>query len=296
MILIADSGSTKTAWCLKDGDKKYQFNTQGINPSVQNENIVKEVFQSELLGNLYELFNIESISNFEQLFESPVEEIRHISAVYFYGAGCTAERRHIIVNALKEIGFDNAEISVDSDLLGAARAVCGNHPGVVGILGTGANSCLYDGKNIIDNTPSLGFILGDEGSGAYIGKRLIGDCLKKVLSDEICNMFMEETELTIAEIIEKVYRTPAPNRFLAGISRFCFNHLDNEEIHNLLVNCFVDFFRRNIERYEAKDMPINLVGSIAYYATPQITRAAELCGMRIGTILKDPIEGLISYH
>ncbi len=296
MILIADSGSTKTAWCLKDGETIHQFNTQGINPSVQDEMSVKEVFQNELLGNLYELFNIESINNPEQLFESPVEEIRQITAVYFYGAGCTAERRHIIVNALKEIGLDTAEISVESDLLGAARAVCGNQAGVVGILGTGANSCLYDGKKIVDNTPSLGFILGDEGSGAYIGKRLIGDCLKKVLSEEVCEMFMKEMGLTVSEIIEKVYRTPAPNRFLAGVSRFCFNHTDNEEIDALLVGCFVDFFKRNIERYDAKDMPINLVGSIAYYATPQITRAAELCGMRIGTILKDPIEGLISYH
>ncbi len=296
MILIADSGSTKTAWCLKDGEKRHQFNTQGINPSVQKEECVKEVFQSELLGNLYEFFNIESINHPEHLFESPVEAIRQISAVYFYGAGCTAERRQIIVSALKEIGFDSAEITVESDLLGAARAVCGNRPGVVGILGTGANSCLYDGRKIIDNTPSLGFILGDEGSGAYIGKRLIGDCLKKVLSAEVCAMFMEETGLSVGEIIEKVYRTPAPNRFLAGISRFCFNHLDNEEIDKLLVGCFVDFFKRNIERYNAKDTPINLVGSIAYYATPQIVQAAEQCGMSIGTILKDPIEGLMSYH
>ncbi len=296
MILIADSGSTKTAWCLKDGEHTHLFNTQGINPSVQQEEKICAVLQNELLGNLYELFNLESITHPEQLFESPNDKIRQITSVYFYGAGCTAERSYIIANSLREIGFDSANISVESDLLGAARAVCGNQPGVVGILGTGANSCLYDGEKIVDNTPSLGFILGDEGSGAYIGKRLIGDCLKKVLSAEVCDMFMTETGLTIAEIIEKVYRTPFPNRFLAGISRFCFNHLDNEEIHSLLVGCFTDFFRRNIERYEAKDKPVNLVGSIAYYATPQIVQAAEQCGMRISTILKDPIEGLISYH
>ncbi len=296
MILIADSGSTKTAWCLKDGDKVHMFNTQGINPSVQDEDSIREVLQNELLDNLYELFNMESINNPEELFDSPEDELHQISAVYFYGAGCSEARKHIISDILQETGFDTADISVESDLLGAARAVCGNHPGVVGILGTGSNSCLYDGHKIVDNTPSLGFILGDEGSGAYIGKRLIGDCLKKVLSPEVCELFMTETGLTVSDIIEKVYRTPFPNRFLAGISRFCFNHQDNEEIDALLVSCFVDFFRRNIERYDAEDTPIHLVGSIAYYATPQITRAAELCGMTVGNVIKDPIEGLISYH
>ncbi len=296
MILIADSGSTKTAWCLKDVDTTHLFNTQGINPSVQKEESIVEVLRDELLEHLYEWYNLESINHLDNMYDSPTDFIGQISEIHFYGAGCTADRSEVIARILKEIGFQSALINVESDLLGAAKAVCGNSPGIVGILGTGANSCLYDGNKIIDNTPSLGFILGDEGSGAYIGKRLISDCLKCVLSPEICQLFLEETGLTQAEIIERVYRTPNPNRFLAGVSRFCFNHQDHPEIDALLVNSFTDFFRRNIERYNAKDTPIHLVGSIAYYATPQITRAAELCGMQIGNIIKEPIEGLIGYH
>lgn len=273
-ILIADSGSTKTAWCLKhEGQVVKRFDTNGINPSVLNESEIEKIFKDELLLN--------------------VSELHLISKIYFYGAGCTEERRNIIRDIFLTFGASNADIIVESDLLGAAKAVCGNNQGVVGILGTGSNSCLYNGNCIIDNTPSLGYILGDEGSGAYIGRRLISDIMKGVMSDYLYDLFTKETGLTVPEVIKKVYRDSTPNRFLASVSRFCANHLDEPEIQELLIKCFEDFFRRNIMHYNNPSGVVHLVGSVASSYKKQVEIAATRCSLKIGRVMKSPIEGLI---
>ena len=176
MSLIADSGSTKTAWCLIE-DPEHVIYTQGINPYQQNEEEICAILQHELLPNLI------SQSSFTP----------HLSAIHFYGAGCTPEKAPIVAQALRQVVSTTATIHVESDMLGAARGLCGRQPGIVAILGTGSNSCFYDGRNLHPGIPALGYILGDEGSGAYIGKRLVGDILKHQLPDDISQLFFDET-------------------------------------------------------------------------------------------------------
>lgn len=273
-VLIADSGSTKTAWCLKGAKGVVRmFETSGLNPSVMDEERVEATLRDELLPQ--------------------VECAGDVEKVLFFGAGCTPQRSGVVRNALVKLGFANADILVESDMLGAAKAVCGDEAGVVGILGTGSNSCVYDGERIVANTPSLGFILGDEGGGAYIGKRLVGDCLKGVMSERICKMFVEETGLTPSETVRRVYREEAPNRFLASLTTFCSKHIDEPEVVALVVDCFEEFFRRNIFPYGIADGKVHLVGSIASVFKGQLLVAAANCSIEIGKVLRSPIEGLV---
>ena len=273
-VLIADSGSTKTDWCLKKGSGETLgfFTTSGINPSLQDTDEIESVFVRELVPN--------------------IPDMKEIRRVLFYGAGCTLQRKGIVSDAFAKVGFNDSELVVESDMLGAAKAVCGDSPGVVGILGTGSNSCVYDGEKIVANTPSLGFVLGDEGSGAYIGKRLVGDCLKGVMSKRVCETFMGEMGLDVATVVQKVYKEAAPNRFLAGLSRFCAQHLDEPEICLLLVDCFEQFFRRNILQYEGLSGGVRLIGSIAEVYKVQVQEAAQNCSLVIDRIMRSPIEGL----
>lgn len=278
MILIADSGSTKTAWCVFDKDTRDVVNTQGINPYQQTEQQITHILHSEL-GNA-------------------LPKDTSISHVYFYGAGCTAEKSPVVQRAIRSL-IPEAAISVGSDMLGAAHSLCGDEAGIVGILGTGANSCFYDGKDIIRNVSPLGFILGDEGSGGYIGKRLVGDCFKGQLTEGIKEMFLEETHETAATIIQKVYREPMPNRFLASLSPFCARHRDEPSIHALLIDCFQQFFIRNIYAYDDINptlRTVNFVGSIAKVYEEELTEAANSLGYDIGKIIQVPLEGLVKYH
>jgi len=278
MILIADSGSTKTAWCLIEGNNTKNIMTQGINPFQQAEKVIIDILHDELLNELPKDCNI--------------------NEVFFYGAGCTKEKCPIVQSAIRSV-IPEAKIFVGSDMLGAARSLCGKEPGIVGILGTGANSCFYDGNDIIKNVSPLGFILGDEGSGAYIGKRLVGDCLKGQLTEGIRELFLEETHETPATIIQKVYREPMPNRFLASLSAFCARHKEEPSIHALLVDCFQQFFIRNIYAYDDVNPTlhtVNFVGSIAYYYKAELTEAANSLGYEVGKVIQAPIEGLVDFH
>lgn len=269
--LIVDSGSTKTDWWFQGNIYK----TPGINPYQQTlEDVCNIVIQCGLFT--------EGISD-------------AVTEIHFYGAGCTPEKSPIVEAAL-HIHFHNAsDINVHSDMLGAARALCGHDRGIVAIMGTGSNSCLYDGKEIVQNVSPLGYILGDEGSGAVIGKHLLADVLKHQMSPEVCDLFHKETGLTTAEIINRVYRTPLPNRFLASLSPFCAKHRELPEIHSLLLSCFKSFFERNITQYEGCNM-VGLVGSIACVYEDEIREAATSYGYEIGMILKNPIGGLVKYH
>ena len=286
MILIADSGSTKTDWALISpsvlssqlsvlSSQLSVRSSQGLNPVHQSRETILQILRSELLP---------------QLDSSEIE------SVFFYGSGVRPEMEPVMVNLLREV-FPQAEtIEAHSDLLGSARALCGHNYGIASILGTGANSCLYDGTSIVMNTPAMGYILGDEGSGASLGKRLLHDLYKGVLSEKVKASFEAETGLVMPEIINKVYRQPLPNRFLASLSTFIHTHLDIPEMRQLVIDTFVDFFRFNIAPYQRPDLPVSFVGSIAYFFESELREAAESQGFTLGTILRSPIEGLICFH
>lgn len=274
MYLIADSGSTKTTWCLSDnGMEIMRISTAGMNPYFQTE----EDMKSTVNGCLF-----------------PLLKNHNIERIYFYGAGCAFPEKNIIVdNALRSF-FPTAEISVNSDLLGAALALCGHERGIACILGTGSNSCLFNGESIEEQISPLGFILGDEGSGAVLGKTFIGDCLKKQMPEYLVKAFMEKYSLSPAEIIDRVYRQPFPNRFLASISPFIYEHIDEPAVKNMVYNCFYSFFRRNVMNYTDYDkLKIHFTGSVAYYYKDILTEAANSLGLEVGKIYKEPMDGLV---
>ena len=265
-LLIADSGSTKTDWALADE----RFSTQGLNPFHQDEATIRRVLAEELM---------------------PQIRGRRVGAVRFYGSGVRTELEPLMVRLLREVFPDADTIEAHGDLLGAAIALCGSEPGIACILGTGANSCLYDGRQIVMNTPPLGYILGDEGSGAVLGRRLLGALYKGHVDDELRRALWSSENL--ASVIERVYRRPMANRWLASLSVFVHQHIDNPAINQLVVDNFRDFIHLNITPYDRRDLPLNAVGSIAYYYEPQFREAAESSGYRVGKILRSPIEGLV---
>lgn len=278
MILIADSGSTKVHWCLMTASgQSSDVRTDGINPVFQTVEQIQTCLTDQLLPQLAKWLWAGTITH-----------------VFFYGAGCTPEKKVLVEQALSAV-FKKAEVFVASDMLGAARGLLGHKAGVACILGTGSGSCFYNGETIEWCVPSLGFILGDEGSGAVLGKRLVGDLLKNQLGDELKEAFFKEFETSMADIIDKVYRQPLPNRFLAKLSKFCADHIDDPRIHALVYDHFVQFIRRNLVQYKT-DRPIGFVGSIAYYYKPILEEAMKAEGLPIGTILQDPIQGLKTYH
>ena len=272
MKLIADSGSTKTDWCVLDVEDKVQgrVSTQGINPFHMTEDTILGVLRSELLPQLGSMF-------------SSIDEIE------FYGAGCIVAKIPVMKDLLSEVFPSARNIIVGSDMLGAAKALLGNNEGIACILGTGANSCLYDGEKITANVSPMGYILGDEGSGAVLGKTFINELYKGGHNDFI-NIFEKETGLTQVDIIQKVYREPLPNRFLATLSKFIGSHIAKEQwLEDMVISCFRDFFRKNVRHYDRKDLSVSFVGSVAYYYKAQLQKAAELEGYKIGKILKSPL-------
>lgn len=276
MIVIADSGSTKTDWCIGNSQTDYRIvQTPGINPFYLSTKEISRQITETLLPQLTE--------------KDTVTEL------YFYGAGCTPEKACIVADALTEC-FPHAHVAVESDLSGAARALCGHTKGIACILGTGSNSCEYDGEKIVSNVSPLGYILGDEGSGAVLGKRLVGDCLKKQLPPDLCELLLKEYELTPAFILDKVYRQPLANRFLASLTPFLSAHRQRAEIHALLLSCFTDFFKRNVMLYEYAGCPVHFIGSIAWHFRAEVKEAADALGIQVGKIIKSPMEGLINYH
>ena len=288
MILLADSGSTKVHWCLVTASGQFSdVFTDGINPLFQTSDAMRNSICNQLLPQISSLLWAGTLTH-----------------VFFYGAGCTPEKKVFVKKALESV-FKKAEVHVESDMLGAARGLLGRNAGVACILGTGSGSCFYNGETIEWAVPSLGYILGDEGSAAVLGKRLVGDLLKNQMGDDLKEAFLREYETSMADIIEKVYRQPFPNRFLAKLSKFCADHIEDERIHALVYDHFVQFIRRNLKQYFAKndkkvnDQMVNgvgFVGSIAYYYKPVLEEAMQAEGLPLGTILKDPIEGMKEYH
>lgn len=278
MILVADCGSTKIDWCLLNNQKvEKQVFTMGMNAVMLTEEEIRSRIAEELVP---------------ELTGYPVD------GVYFYGAGCISEDVCSNVSRAISTNFPDATtVEVHTDLLAAARALFGHKPGIACILGTGSNSCYYDGEQIVSNVSPLGYILGDEGSGAVLGKILIGDVLKHQLPPDLCDKFMEQLGLDRLGIIRRVYKEPAANRFLASTSPFLLANIERPEIQALVTGAFSAFFRRNIANYpQAGKYPVSFIGSIACYYEPQLREAARQFGYNIGTICKSPMSGLIAYH
>lgn len=286
-ILIADSGSTKTDWLLVSPDGKQTcLHTDGINPARDARDKIYNVLYHELLTQ-----EPPSPSPHEEFFGWELE----VSHVFFYGAGCMEPFSQTVRDVIKEL-FCGCSVEVESDLLGAARAVCGFRPGIACILGTGSNSCLYDGKDIVMHTPPLGYILGDEGGGSFLGKSLLNGLFKGTLPEVLKEAFCTKFSLTLPDIIGRVYRQPSANAFLASLVPFIVEHRSLPAIHDLLTGAFRLFIQRNIAIYGHQEMPINCVGGIAFQFEEELKEAAAAEAMQIGRIMRRPIDGLVQYH
>lgn len=284
MILIADSGSTKTDWRLIDSQKNiYQYTTIGFNPYFQDSDTIAHEIRKNLLP-LVRLQVMEDIDS-DDLF------------IYFYGAGCSYKQKcDILKMAIQEV-FPKANIEVEHDLLAAARALCGKNEGIAAIMGTGSNSCYYNGEQIEENVASLGYILGDEGSGAHIGKHFIQDYLNKDMPQKISQDFYETYKLSNDTIFDAVYKSQMPSKFLASFSKFIYQNQHEQYIHDLLMFSFDQFFKKHICKYpNHREVKMSCVGSVAYYYRNKLHYVADSKGIVIDKILESPISALTLYH
>ncbi|NCC09611.1 MAG: hypothetical protein EOM31_03745 [Bacteroidia bacterium] len=275
MKLIAESGSTRTEWALIEGNHliEHVF-TEGLNPFFQNR---REISRSVRLGLPKEFFR-------------PKLEV-----VYYYGAGCSSDEKKNILGASLVAQF-KTPIQVESDLLGAARGLFKDEAGIACILGTGSNSCFYDGKEIVKNVKAAGYILGDEGSGAVLGKHFLADLLKGFVPQELETEFTEKFRITPNEVMDSVYNRPFPNRFLGTIAYFLADYLDNDYARHLLEDNLRQFFIRNICQYDYQNYPIRFVGSLAYTYADVLREVAQEFGVQADLITETPMKGLIDFH
>lgn len=273
--LIVDSGATKTDWCLISGEEVIRrYLGRGISP----------VFQSQ--EEIYEELN---------KYIYPVFKTWEINEIYFYGAGCITENIPIVREAIYQ-SFPIKSIEIYSDLIAAAHSLCGREPGITCILGTGSNSCEWDGVKIVKQISPLGFILGDEGSGASMGKKLLRDALKNQLSPGLKEKLLEEFELTPSIIIDKVYRQPFPSRFLASLSPFISRNIEDDSIKRIVVKSFDDFLKRNVMQYDCRKNSVNFVGSVAWHYADILKETVHANGIEYGKIVESPMDGLIEYY
>jgi len=276
MILIADSGGSKTDWRIIDENGTVdQARTSGLNPFYKD----RETIALEIKSSLQSI-----VSN----------KVDHI---YFYGAGCSTEHNcNVISNSLSPL-FPNASISVDHDLLGAARALCNREAGIACILGTGSNSCLYDGNEIIDNIPPLGYILGDEGSGSHMGKALLADFVRDEIPTHLKDALINQFKISRETILESVYQNPNPIQFLAGFAKFISSNLKEQYIYDMVYNSFEMFFEKNIFKYPDYNVyKVHFCGAVAFYFNSLIRKVASDKDITVGNIIESPIAGLTVYH
>ena len=274
--LIADSGSTKCEWCLLQNGKKKIIITQGISPYFLNTTQIVLLLQNELL---------------------PKIKNQVIETINFYGTGLSNPTNiKIIKTALKHL-FATATINVEHDLLAASRALCGTKKGIACILGTGSNSCYFNGKKIMKNSPGLGYILGDEGSGAYLGKKVVQYYLYNTFDEDLKARFNKRFNVTKDEILDSVYKQPLANRYLANYAIFLAENRGHYMIENVIEDGLNDFFFNHLYKYrESWTLPINFVGSIAYGFKDVLKELCSTYELELGTILKRPMDGLIEFH
>ena len=277
MILIADSGSTKTDWVLVDENlNRHPFSTRGINPFLLTTEQVENILVTEIHIGI---------------------DKAQIKEIYFYGAGCSdAVRCGIVRDALKKF-FSIAVIEINHDLLGAARALCGTQKGIAAILGTGSNSCLFDGEKITEQIPSLGYILGDEGSGAYMSKKYIAAYLYREMPADLLEQLDKETGMKKEEILSQLYHAEMPSGYLAGYMRMVKLHISHPFVSALVKNCFSDFLEHHVCRYaEYKEIPLHCTGSVGFYFSGLLKEAAKEKNITTGIIIEKPIDALVEYH
>jgi len=275
-ILIADSGSTKTHWILANKEDKKDFYCSGINPYFMNSPDIVELVDSTFLG----------INKDE------------VSSIYFYGAGCSNKEKCTLVKNALQYSFPKANVFVAEDLLASARALLGNKAGVACIIGTGSNAAVFDGENFTSQIDSLGHLLGDEASGAVIGRQLVIDYYRKVMPNELRTKFENDFDISLSNVLEKVYKEEFPNRYLASFAPFASKNIENEYINNLMNFIFDEFieYQLGVINFNKDKMEIGFVGSIAYYFQDNLKDRLITKGYKIGKIIKAPIKDLVEYH
>jgi len=277
MILIADSGSTKADWKIITSNGEIQSqSTRGFNPFFQNSEVIETTLRKEFNGQLKK---------------------EEATEVFYYGAGCSdAYRCSIVAEALKNL-FPKAEIHVNHDLLASARALCGNNRGIACILGTGSNSCLYDGKKVIDNITNMGSFVGDEGSGMHIGKSLLRGYFYREMPEELIPLFEEFCSDGKRGILNKIYDSPTPNVYLASFSKFISQNKNQLYIQQLVYECFEEFITRHVQKYDGHSiLPIHFVGSVAYYFKDILKLVLDMKNLTLGQVIKKPIDNLVDFH
>ncbi len=277
MILIADSGSTKTDWSLLTHENEIRsFQTIGMNPYF----IDSAGIENELEKNL-----------------SPYVNAQLIGKVFFYGSGCSSLQKKNVLREPLEQFFRQATVEVEHDLLAAARALFGKHSGIACILGTGSNSCLYDGTDIVENVPSVGYFFGDEGGGVYIGKMLITAYLRNELPNDLKQLFEIKYPYRFDYILDAIYKQPFPNRFLASFSMFLAENISHPFIHQLIYDAFDRYFHYQISQYSNFSAhPLSCTGSVGYHYKEILLKVAEKWEVKVSEICKTPMQGLINYH
>lgn len=271
-ILIADGGSTKIDWTVVSGISQKTFRSPGINPVLWDIGKIEQMLQEGL----------------------PHEILSDVESVYFYGAGCLGRSAEKMQEALMRVVAHDAEIEVESDLLGAARALFGNERGIACILGTGSNSALYDGKEIISNIHPLGYILGDEGSGASIGKHFLNALYKGRLPESLRKDFETETGLTYDDVIDHVYRQPMANKFLASLVIFVSKR--RKECAELLNEEFDNFIEKDILPYNHCELPVGIVGGVGYEFYEELKEIFLRHRLKLNKVVAKPMENLVDYH
>lgn len=276
MKLIADSGSTSTSWVLLDEAVVARHDTGGFNPYYMGPGILNRILSDELPDSLDEA---------------------NITEVFYYGSGCSTEKNCNTVRTALAGRFPRARIEIQHDLLAAARALLGHDEGIACILGTGSNSCAYDGEKITSNVPSLGYMFGDEGSGAYIGRKFLEACLKKKLASEVLQAFDNEFGLSLEDILRSVYNEGNPSGYMASFTHFMAKYEHHDDIHEIIHESFTAFFNESVSKYPRyKQMPVSFVGSVAYHFRHILNQAAWHSGITIGKIEQAPMDGLVRFH
>lgn len=280
-ILAADSGSTSTNWALvSENGLEKQINTNGINPYYMSVEEIRHILETELLPAL------------------PQQDRENIREICFYGSGCSTPSKAALIQDVLSLISPNASIFASHDILASARAACGEDKGIACILGTGSNSCVYDGKNIVRNAISLGYFLGDEGSGIHIGKLFLTRYLKNRVSPELKRATDEHFHLSFEEILNGIYQQDKPNRFIAPFSRFILDHaFEFQDLNDIVRQSFTEFVQEYIRPFpEAESYPICFVGSVAFLMREILQEVFADEGYRIERIVRYPIEGLVSYY
>lgn len=279
MILIADSGSTKTEWVLLDGKPILNgLHTKGVNPYFLSVEQITHIFSTELIPHLG-------------------VDPSQITEIHYYGAGCSTVEKCSMVQLPLAQYFTNAQIEVTHDLLGAARSACGHQEGIAAILGTGSNSCLFDGQNIVANQPSLGFIMGDEGSGGYIGKELLKQFLYGELPEELHQAFDQRYAITKEIVLQKIYKEPMPNTYAASFTQFVAGHIQTPAMKQLVLDAFDVFFKRHLSSYpQFTKYPISVIGSVGFVFEQQLREIASTYHTTIHQLIQKPMDGLIQFH